>query len=183
MMEHEHMNMQGHEKHEHREHDHSSMEDEEISDWKKKLIGSLIFAVPLLIIMFVTRILGIEIINETITIIIFLVLGFPVVFIFGFSTLRGGLRGLFTFYFNMDSLIALGTIVAYLTGIFALMNFVQDYSGVAGAIMAIFILGKYIEAKARGRATKEIKKLLELGAKKAKILRGKEEVEIDISEV
>jgi len=83
----------------------------------------------------------------------------------------------------MDSLIALGTIIAYLTGIFALFHFVNDYSGVSAAIMAIFITGKYIESKARGRATKEIKKLLELGAKKARVQRGKEEIEIPIEEV
>jgi Cu+-exporting ATPase len=50
-------------------------------------------------------------------------------------------------------------------------------------IMAIFITGKYVEARARGKATKEIMKLLELGAKKARILRGREEVEIEISEL
>ncbi|MEK6904434.1 MAG: copper-translocating P-type ATPase, partial [Nanoarchaeota archaeon] len=83
----------------------------------------------------------------------------------------------------MDSLIALGTVVAYLTGIFSYFGFVADYSGVAGAIMAFYITGKYVEAIARGRASQEIKKLLELGAKKARVLRGKKELEIEISEV
>jgi len=49
--------------------------------------------------------------------------------------------------------------------------------------MAIFITGKYIESKARGRASKEIRKLLELGAKKATILRNDKEIEVDIIEV
>ena len=71
----------------------------------------------------------------------------------------------------MDSLIALGTIVAYLTGLFSLFFEIQDYSGVSAMIMAFYITGKYVEAKARGRASQEIKKLLELGAKKARILR------------
>jgi len=93
------------------------------------------------------------------------------------------MRGFISFYFSMDSLIALGTIIAYLTGILAFFIKVQDYSGVSAMIMAIFIAGKYIETKARGRATQEIKKLLELGAKKARVLRGNEEVEIAIAEV
>src|SRR3989338_3511265 len=168
---------------EHEHHHDSAVEDEEIQFWKKKLIGAWIFGIPVMILMLITRIFHIEIINEQITLILFLIMAFPVVFIFGFSTLKGGLRGLFTFYFNMDSLIALGTIIAYLTGVFALFNLVSDYSGVSAAIMAIFITGKYIESKARGTATKEIKKLLELGAKKARVLRGKEEVEIPIEEV
>ena len=50
-------------------------------------------------------------------------------------------------------------------------------------IMAIFTTGKYIESVARGRASQEIKKLLEMGAKKALVLRSGREVEIDISEV
>jgi Cu+-exporting ATPase len=49
--------------------------------------------------------------------------------------------------------------------------------------MTIFITGKYIESRAKGRATQEIKKLLELGAKNARVLRDGEELEIPISEV
>jgi len=40
-----------------------------------------------------------------------------------------------------------------------------------------------VEAKARGRASQEIKKLLELGAKKARILKGNKEFEVDVSEI
>ncbi|MEK6926249.1 MAG: copper-translocating P-type ATPase [Nanoarchaeota archaeon] len=168
----------------HKEHNHSEpVEDREIRDWKKKLIGSWIFAIPIAILMILMRFFEINIVNEQISIIILLVLGFPVVFIFGFSTLKSGLTGLFRFYFNMDSLISLGTIIAYLTGILTFFMEISDYSGVAAMIMAIFITGKYIEAKARGRATQEIKKLLELGAKNARVLRGKNEIEIPISEV
>ncbi len=168
----------------HNEHDHSKpAEDSEIKDWKKKLIGSWIFAVPIAILMVYMRILNGMIISENISISILLVLGFPVVFIFGFSTLKSGLRGLFTFYFNMDSLISLGTLIAYITGILTFFMEIADYSGVSAMIMAIFVTGKYIEAKARGRASQEIKKLLELGAKNARVLRGKEEIEIPISEV
>ena len=50
-------------------------------------------------------------------------------------------------------------------------------------IMSFYITGKYVEALARGRASREIKKLLELGAKSARVLRGKEEIEIPISEI
>src|SRR3989344_5432774 len=171
------------------EHEHmhgnaeSESEDEEIAMWRRRLSGAWVFAAPIMLLMLITRIFQIGIVNETITILLFLVLGFPVVFIFGFDTIRGGLRGFYTFYFNMDSLIALGTITAYLTGIFSFFNLVDDYSGVASAIMAIFITGKYIEGRARGRATQEIRKLLELGAKKARVIRNKKEIEIDISEV
>jgi Cu+-exporting ATPase len=165
-------------------HDHSKpAEDSEIRGWKRKLVGSWIFAIPIAIIMVLMRVFDLMFLPEEWLIAILLILGFPVVFIFGFSTLKSGFRGLFTFYFNMDSLISLGTIIAYLTGILTFFMEINDYSGVSAMIMAIFITGKYIEAKARGRASQEIKKLLELGAKNARVLRGKEEVEIPISEV
>jgi len=160
-----------------------SIEDREIRTWKSKLLGAWIFVVPIAILMVFERLLGIMIFSSNLMVALLLILGFPVVFIFGFSTIKSGFRGLFTFYFNMDSLIALGTVIAYLTGILFFFMEVADYSGVSSMIMAIFITGKYIETKAKGRASQEIKKLLELGAKKARVLRGKEEIEIDISEV
>ena len=172
-----------------KEHEHhtqvkeESIEDKELKNWRRKLIGAWVFAIPVAILMFSERVLGIETLPESWMIPALLILGFPVVFIFGFETIKSGFRGFYTFYFNMDSLIALGTVVAYLTGIFSYLGFVADYSGVSSMIMAIFITGKYIESKAKGKASQEIKKLLQLGAKKARVLRGKEEIEIEISEV
>lgn len=169
--------------HKHSELAEESIEELEIKSWKRKLIGSWIFAIPIAILMFSERLFGISLVSESWMIPILLILGFPVVFIFGFETIKGGLRGFYTFYFNMDSLIALGTVIAYLTGIFSYFDFVADYSGVASMIMAIFITGKYIESKAKGQATQEIKKLLQLGAKKAIVLRGRKEIEMDIFDV
>ncbi len=160
-----------------------SVEEMELKNWRRKLIGTWIFAIPIAILMILLRIFQIEILPENLMVPISLILGFPVIFIFGFDTIKGGLRGFYTFYFNMDSLISLGTIIAYLTGFFSYFNFVADYSGVASMIMAIFITGKFIESKAKGKASQEIKKLLELGAKKARVLREKKEIEIPIEEV
>ena len=164
-------------------HHKEKIEDAEITSWKKKLFGSWILTIPIAIIMLSERLFNFPLIEMPYSIITILVIGFPVIFVFGWDTIKGGMRGLFTFYFNMDSLISLGTVVAYLTGIFYFTGFVQDYSGVAAMIMAFFTTGKYVEAKARGRASQEIKKLLELGAKKARILRANKEIEIPIEEV
>lgn len=175
-MDHMQHNMNGH-------HHDEPVEDAEIKSWKKKLFWSWLLAIPIAIIMLSERIFGFAVLEMPYSIIFILAFGFPVIFIFGWSTIKSGIRGLFTFYFNMDSLIALGTLVAYLTGVFSFTGAVADYSGVASMIMAFFTTGKYVEAVARGRASQEIKKLLELGAKKARILRGKKEIEILIEEV
>ncbi len=168
----------------HEGHEHGMPEDKEIRNWLWRTIGAWIFALPLAIFTISERVLGIMLFESmSVLTIISLIIAFPPTFIFGWSTIKGGLRGFYTFYFNMDSLIALGTVLAYITGIASFFINVQDYSGVGGMIMAFFIAGKYIEALARGRASREIKKLLELGAKSARVLRGKEEIEIPISEI
>ncbi|MDE1848673.1 MAG: copper-translocating P-type ATPase [Nanoarchaeota archaeon] len=160
-----------------------SSEEKELIQWRRKLIWAWILAIPIALFMFSERLFGIFLFNEQVTGILILILAFPVIFIIGFGTIKGGLTGVSHFYFNMDSLISLGTIIAYLTGIFSYFGFVKDYSGISAMIMAFFITGKYVEALARGKATSEIRKLLELGAKNARILRGKNEIEIPVSEI
>ena len=98
-------------------HHENPVEDEEIKTWKRKMWLSWIFTIPIAFLMLSERLFGFELIEMPYSVITILILGFPVIFIFGWDTIRGGMRGLFTFYFNMDSLIALGTLVAYLTGI------------------------------------------------------------------
>jgi len=175
---------QKHRHHSMHEHNHDDqIEDKEIRSWKWRLLLSWILTIPIAIIMLSERFFGFTIIEMPYSIIVILILAFPVIFIFGWLTIKGGIRGIFTFYFNMDSLIALGTVIAYLTGIFSFTGIVLDYSGVAAMIMAFFTTGKYVEAKARGRASQEIRKLLELGAKKATIIKDNNEIEIPIEEI
>jgi len=167
----------------HEEHHHGNATANEIYSWKKKMIWAWVFVIPAIILMYSERFFGLYLLDGEILTYFLLVLSFPVVFILGWSTLKGGFKGLKNFYFNMDLLIGLGTIIAYLTGFIQFILPVKDYSGVGGMIMAIFITGKFIESTARGKSGKEIQKLLELGAKKARVLRRKVELEIDISEI
>ncbi len=178
------MTPEEHKKMKHDEHHHEMpIEEKEMNSWKRKLILSWIFVIPIAVLMLSDRLFNVLIFDENIMKVAILILAFPVIFIFGWVTIKQGIRGLFTFYFNMDSLIALGTIIAYATGFLSLLGIVQDYSGVSAMIMAFFTTGKYVESIARGKASQEIRKLLQLGAKKARILIGKKEIEIDISEV
>lgn len=154
-----------------------SMEERDMRSWTRKLVWAGVLTVPIAAVMMLSY-LGVMI-DELVMLGITLGLGFFVIFVIGLDTIRGGLRGFYTGYFSMDSLISLGTVLAYLTGIGAFFGAIESYADVSAMIMAIFITGKFIESKARGRATQDIKKLLELGAKKARVLRGKEEVEID----
>ena len=157
--------------------------DKETHKWYRKMIGSWVFTIIIMILMYLPEITGKSLLTMDAMVPVMLILSFPILFIFGLDTLKKGLRGLYKFYFNMDSLIALGTLVAYFTGVLTFFMPITSFTGVSGMIMTIFITGKFIETKAKGRATSEIKKLLELGAKKARLLRGKEEVMVDIKNV
>jgi len=160
-----------------------SIEEKEIRSWKLKLVWAWGLTLPIMLIMYSGMIFKFFIVPMKVMPLVLMAMGFPVIFVIGWSTIKSGIRGFYTFYFNMDSLIAMGTVIAYLTGFSAFFGFTEDFSGVSSMIMTIFITGKYIEAKAKGRASSEIKKLLELGAKKARVIRGKEEIEVPIEDV
>jgi len=85
---------------------------------------------------------------------------------------------------NMDTLIALGTGAALLSGPlhFAGMP-VLSFAGIAGMIMAFHVTGRYIEANAKGRAADAIRALLDAGAKEATRERDGVEERVPISEV
>ncbi|MBU4493487.1 MAG: copper-translocating P-type ATPase, partial [Nanoarchaeota archaeon] len=115
--------------------------------------------------------------------IIFVLGAIPVLFIFGWKTYVSGLKSARYFSFNMDFLIMLGTFIAFITGIIKFFLPIANYAAIAGMIMAFHLTGRYVESKARGRASQAIKKLLRLGAKTAIVLRNDKEIEIPISEV
>ena len=71
---------------------------------------------------------------------------------------------------NMDTLIAIGTLAAFAFSTYELFSGGDLYYDTAALIVAFLLLGRYFEAKARGRATSAIRKLLELGAKDARLV-------------
>ena len=107
----------------------------------------------------------------------------------GRGTMHAGFRALTHRTPTMDTLIALGTTVSLASGVLAILGVFGwiprtfSYAGVAGMIMAIHLTGRWIEATAKGRASSAIRRLLTLGAKTARILRGEEEVEIPVDRV
>jgi len=77
----------------------------------------------------------------------------------------------------------LGTFSSFLTGPASFFFPVANYAGVSAMIMAFHLTGRYVEESAKGRASQAIRKLLELGAKTARIMRHGLEVEVPIEEV
>ena len=171
--------------------------DKELNTIKKKLIVSAGFSIPILYLAMI-ELINKSLIPSFLTPEIFplrfalvqLVLSIPII-IAGYKFYTVGFRNLFKGTPNMDSLIGLGTSAAYLYGIFAVYNiFIGNveyvkhlYFETAGVIIALILLGKYLEAIAKGKTSDAIKKLLDLGAKSALVIRNKKEVKIPVEEL
>lgn len=79
---------------------------------------------------------------------------------------------------NMDVLIALGTLAAVVTGPLSLLIKLEDFSAIAAMIIAFHLTGRYLESRAKGKASSAIRALMNLGAKTAILLKGDAEYEI-----
>ncbi|NMB16626.1 MAG: copper-translocating P-type ATPase [Firmicutes bacterium] len=110
-------------------------------------------------------------------------LSFPVVFFWGWETHRASWRALRGGSPSMDVLITMGTIPPFLMGLAAFWYPGTTFVEMAAAIMTFHLVGRYLEARAKGKASQAIKKLLQLEAKTARILVGDEEKEVPIHQV
>ena len=85
---------------------------------------------------------------------------------------------------NMDTLIALGTSAAYLYSVFSTFFLGGEVFFETSAFLITFVkLGKWLEARARGKASEAIKKLMGLQVKTARVIRDEKELDIPIEEV
>ncbi|MEW5922118.1 MAG: heavy metal translocating P-type ATPase [Bacillota bacterium] len=107
----------------------------------------------------------------------------PVVFWPGRETLAGAWHALRGGSANMDVLIAMGTLAAFITGPFSFVYPVANYAGIAAMIMAFHLTGRYLEAKARGRASQAIRRLLQLEARTANIIVDGDERQVPVEQL
>jgi P-type Cu+ transporter len=111
------------------------------------------------------------------------VLAFPVVFVAGRETHLSAARSLSNRTANMDVLISLGSIPPYLVGLVGFVTEMTSFIEMAATIMTFHLLGRYLEARATGQASRAIRQLVELGAKSARVRRDDGEVEISVAEI
>ena len=177
---------------------------QEYESIKRRLKLSLIFAVPLSYISMGHMMgwplpgifLGVE--NAMIFSLTLLLLVIPVVFI-NFKFFRVGFKTLFALAPNMDSLIAIGASASLVYGVYALYKiaygfghgdlamvhrFSMDlYFESAGMILTLITFGKFLEARAKGRTSDAINKLMNLAPKTAVVERDGAETEVPVEEV
>ena len=114
-----------------------------------------------------------------------LALSAPVVFVSGYGFHRVALRNARHLGASMDTLISLGTLAAWLWSTVVLVGGLNSdvYFEVAAVVTTLIVLGRYLEARAKSRSSGAIRKLLELGAKEARVRRGGEEILVPVSEL
>jgi Cu+-exporting ATPase len=114
-----------------------------------------------------------------------LALSTPVVFYSGLDFHRTALKNAQHLAASMDALISIGTLAAWTwSALVLVLGLNADvYFEVAAVVTTLILLGRYLEARAKRRASDAIRKLLELGAKEARVLRGDEEVLVPVAEL
>jgi Cu+-exporting ATPase len=169
----------------------------EIQHQKRLVIIGTIFSVPLVILGMTRHFMhSVPFLMETFPwlmqdywLFIFAAMATPVQFVVGKQYIIGAYKSLRNGSANMDVLVAMGTLAAYgyglvvLAGIlFGFSNVVgkDDYFETAAVILTLITLGKLLEARAKGRTSEAIKKLMGLTPKTATVLRDGEEHEIAI---
>lgn len=170
--------------------------EKEVSILRTKFIIAVIFAAPLLYIA-MGHMMGLpipEIIRPEKYPLNFaiaqLLLTIPIIAV-GYRFYTVGFSKLFRFEPNMDSLIAVGTSAAFLYGIYAIFQIIRGntdyamnlYFESAGVIIALILLGKYLEAIAKGKSSEAIRKLAGLSPKTAIVIQDGKEIVIPIEEV
>ena len=177
----------------------SDRKDKELKRLLFKLIISAIFALPLLYIAMAPMISFIKLpfpesidpnINPLNFAITQLILTIPIVIV-GYKFYTIGFKNLFKRSPNMDSLIAIGTSAALIYSLYHLYEIINGkpemahalYFESAGVIIALILLGKYLESRSKSKTSEAIKKLISLAPKTAIIIKDGKELEIDIDEV
>ena len=116
---------------------------------------------------------------------IMLGLATPVQFYIGAQFYLGTFKALRNGRANMDTLIALGTSAAYIYSLLAVIGVITGdvYFDTAALIISIILLGRWLEARAKGRTSEAIKKLIGLQSKTAVIILNDRETPVPIDEV
>ncbi len=162
--------------------------EKEIKRLKLTLIFSIVLSSPLVLAMLLSLVMiDVPFLHNPY---FQLIIATPIQFVIGFRFYKHAFFALRSKSTNMDVLISMGTSAAYFFSLYnvffepAKMNGMKDlYFEAAAVIITLILLGKYMEAVAKGKTSEAIKKLMGLQAKTARVIRNNTEEDIPIEEV
>ncbi|MBD3226596.1 MAG: heavy metal translocating P-type ATPase [Candidatus Lokiarchaeota archaeon] len=153
--------------------------EKEINRMRNLFIASLALSIPIIILTFI------PILPELINRWILLILATPLEFLVGYKFLKGAVASLRHGSANMDVLVFLGTGTAY---VYSTIGTILNFSGMlyfeaVAMILSFIYLGKYLEAYTKRKSSEAIKKLMNLQAKSARVIRDGNEINIPIDDI
>ncbi len=161
--------------------DEEEIRSRDLKDKRNRILVGFGFSIPLMALMFLDVPLPIPMpyFMLLVSILPFIYVSYPI-FTAGFRSLKN--RNL-----DMDVMYSMGIGVAYVSSILGTFNIIltQQFLFYETALMlaAFLALGRYLEARAKGRTSTAIKKLIGLQAKTATVIRNDNEIEIPIEDV
>jgi Cu+-exporting ATPase len=154
-------------------------EDDPARPYRRRLVVAVAASIPLMVLAWAgsARFAGWEWVS--------LALATPVVFWAGWPFHRAAAVAARHGVATMDTLISIGTLAAWTWSTVVLAASIAQalYFDTAAAITALILLGRYLEARAKRRSGEAIRKLLELGAKQARLLRDGQEELVPVEQV
>ena len=172
----------------------------EIGYWFKKFIMGLVLSLPMILFMVYdfTNAIPLKTTIMPYAGIISLILTTPVLFYIGSNFFAGFWSALKMRTFSMDSLIAIGTGTAFIYSAYEFVKYLIEtgsiiglngtkipnlYFEVASFLITFVALGKFLEAKAKGKTSEAIEKLIGLAPKTARVMRDGQPIDIPIEQV
>ena len=160
--------------------------DAEIRHQVRRLVVGTLFALPLFLLSMGRDfgVLGMWA-HEPWVNFLFWALATPVQFYVGRDYYVGAYKSLRNGSANMDVLVALGSSAAYFYSIPVTLGWLGGhvYFETAAVIITLIVAGKLLEARAKGRTSEAIKKLMGMRAKTARVIRDGQEAEIPVADV
>jgi Cu+-exporting ATPase len=161
---------------------------------KRKFLSGIILVIPVFLLAY-WRMLGLSnlvTLGDKVNFYLQLIFQTPVQFWVGWQFYVGAWKTAKHKSADMNTLIAVGTSAAYLYSVlatffpwlFAAKGLMAEvYFDTAGAIIVLILLGRLLEARAKGQTSEAIKKLIGLQAKTAKVLRNGQEMDVPVGAV
>jgi len=147
---------------------------------RKDMYISLAITIPLMVLM----ILNMSGLNIPFMLFIELIGGAATIFIPGRKTLKSAWIALSHLHTNMDTLVSLGAISAWATTVLAIIGLdILSFGTIASMLITLNLVGRYIEARMKHSASREIKLLLSMKVDKANVITDKGVVELPIETV
>jgi Cu+-exporting ATPase len=157
--------------------------EQELEKAKERMLHSWYFTIPIILWMIPDMFFKIMWPNPLIFNVGITLLSAPAIFWVGWPTIKSGVASARHGSANMDLLIALGTVIAWLTGPASFISPLFNYAGSSTMILSFNLTGKYYEALAKGQSSQAIRQLLRMEAKSALLLVDGVEREVPLDQV